>query len=190
MTKPLTNLGLSLGLSAAVGITTAFIAPQYVSAAFVFAGGLLGGTALGKDKEYKDLQETQMANRVTGCFSALYESNRGIVDPVQLSFMANVPIAQAHNFLTQLAENADGQKVPVKTGAGVVFVYPHAQSALDELTTNAKKWAENQTQAMAQDLDQHKRALQYLQLQQTAKNSQAAPASVPAPPSPWENVKP
>jgi len=40
------NLTLAVVASAAVGITTAITAPQFVGASFAFAGGLIGVPAL------------------------------------------------------------------------------------------------------------------------------------------------
>jgi hypothetical protein len=187
MTSPNPNLASALVLGAAVGIVTAVTGPQYVGGSLAFAGGLIGGASLVSERNQKKLKEQETAVRVTSCFSSLYESNRGIIDPVQLAFLSNVSLDKAHTFLTSLAENNNGQKVSVKTGVGVVFAFPHTQAALDELTTNAKKWAEAQTQQMAAELNEHKRAIQYLQLQQASK---AAAPKVADEPSPWENVKP
>ena len=183
------NLSLAVVASAAVGITTAITAPQFVGASFAFAGGLIGGAGIIRERELRRKQSEDTATRVTACFSSLYESNRGIVDPMQLSMLANIPGERAHTFLTQLAESTNGQKITVKQGAGVVFAFPHSQSALDELTVNARKWAEAQTQQLSVELNQHKQALQYIQLQQAAATLPKAPAPITEP-SPWENVQP
>ncbi len=183
------NLTLAVVASAAVGITTAITAPQFVGASFAFAGGLIGGAGIARERALKQKQSEETLNRVTACFATLYESNRGIVDPMQLSVLANIPGDQAYAFLSGLAETTNGQKITVKQGGGAVFAFPHSKSALDELTANARKWAEAQTQQLSAELDQHKQALQYIQLQQAA----AIMPKTPAPrvePSPWENVAP
>jgi hypothetical protein len=183
------NLTLAVVASAAVGITTAITAPQFVGASFAFAGGLIGGAGIGRERALRQKRNDEAATRVTACFSALYEANRGIVDPLQLGMLANIPGDQAYAFLTGLAETTNGQKISVKQGGGAVFAFPHSQSALDELTANARKWAEAQTQQLNAELSQHKQALQYMQLQQAA----AVLPKTPAPrvePSPWENVTP
>lgn len=189
MTRLNPNLTLAVVASAAVGIATAVTAPQFVGASFAFAGGLIGGAGIIREQELRRKQNDETATRVTACFSALYESNRGVIDPTQLSVLANIPGERAHAFLTQLAETTNGQKITVKQGAGVVFAFPHSQSALDELTANAKKWAEAQTQQLSAELNQHKQALQYIQLQQAAATMPKSPAPI-AEPSPWENVNP
>lgn len=189
MTRSNFNLTLAVLASAAVGVATAATAPQFVGASFAFAGGLIGGASIVRERELRRRQSDDTAARVTACFSALYESNRGIVDPTQLGILANIPGERAHAFLAQLAENTNGQKITVKQGAGVVFAFPHSQSALDELTNNARKWAEAQTQQLSADLNQHKQALQYMQLQQAAATLPKTPAPI-SEPSPWENVQP
>ena len=183
------NLTLAVVASAAVGITTAITAPQFVGASFAFAGGLIGGAGIGRERALRQKRNDETTARVTACFSALYEANRGIVDPLQLGVLANIPGDQAYAFLTGLAETTNGQKITVKQGGGAVFAFPHSQSALDELTANARKWAEAQTQQLSAELSQHKQALQYLQLQQAAATMPKSPAPRTEP-SPWENVAP
>jgi hypothetical protein len=185
------NPNLTLAVAGTIGIGVAAIAtaPQQLGAALAFGGGLIGGAGIGRERAIRQKRNEEAATRVTACFTALYEANRGVVDPMQLGILANIPGDQAHAFLTGLAENTNGQKITVKQGAGVVFAFPHSQSALDELTINARKWAEAQTQQLNAELTQHKQALQYIQLQQAA----AAIPKTPAPtiePSPWENVAP
>lgn len=183
------NFTLAALAGVTVGVTTAITAPQFVGASFAFLGGLFGGASISRERMLRQKQNEEVTTRVTNCFSAIYEANRGVVDPVQLGLFANIPGARAHAFLEQLAENANGMKVNVKQGAGVVFVFPHSQSALDELTANAKKWAEAQTQQLTAELNQHKQALQYMQLQRAAATPPKSPAPV-VEPNPWENVQP
>lgn len=189
MTRLSSNLSLAIVAGAAVGITTAITAPQFVGASFAFAGGLIGGVGISRERALKQKLQDEVAVRVTNCFSALYETNKGLVDPIQLGVLANIPGDRAYAFLSELAESTNGQKITVKQGAGVVFAYPHSQSALDELTANAKKWAEAQTQQLTAELNQHKQALQYIQLQQAAATLPKTPAPI-SEPSPWENVNP
>ena len=183
------NLTLAVAATVAVGVTTAITAPQFVGASLAFAGGLIGGAGIGRERVLRQRQNDEAATRVTSCFSALYEANKGVVDPIQLGMIANISAARAHSFLTGLAETTNGQKITVKQGGGVVFAFPHSQSALDELTANARKWAEAQTQQLSSELIQHKQALQYFQLQQAAATQPKSPAPR-VEPSPWENVAP
>lgn len=190
MTKLDTGVGFAIGLGAAISISTAALAPNFVGASLGFLGGITGGACLVCDSSRQKRDERETGVRVTSCFAALYESNRGIIDPTQLAFVANVSVDKAHSFLAALAEQNGGEKVPVKTGAGVLFAFPHAQSALDELTQNAKKWAEAQTQQLAVQLDEHKRAIQYLQLQQKAAAVSVQKTTPKQEVSPWETVNP
>ena len=106
---------------------------------------------------------------------ALYEKNRGLVDPVELSFIANVSIDQAHGFLSALAETTGATKINNNKGVGTTFNFPHSSSVLDELTNNAQNWAKQQTAALSQELEQHRR-LFVAQLAQVTAPRQTAPA--------------
>jgi len=181
------SLTLAVVASAVVGVTTAATNPQFVGFSYAFAGGLIGGAGIATEKSLRQKQKSETATRVASCFAALYEANKGIVDPTQLGVIANIPFDLAHAYLTDIAERTNGQKISVKQGSGAVFVYPHTQSALDELTTNAKNWADAQTKQLNEELNQHKQALQFMRLQQAS----AAVPKTPAPTqSPWENVSP
>jgi hypothetical protein len=115
------NLSLAIVAGAAVGVATAITAPQFVGASFAFAGGLIGGAGISRERALRKKHNDEIATRVTNCFSALYESNRGVIDPIQLGILANIPGDRAYAFLSELAENTNGQKITVKQGAGVVF---------------------------------------------------------------------
>lgn len=184
------SLAASLAVSASIGITTAIAAPEQLGVSLAFTGGVSAGLCSLRERKSRLEKETETGHRVTSVFAALYESNRGLVDPVQLSFLANIPLDKAHTFLSTVAEANNGQKVPTKGGTGAVFTFPHTQGALDELSSNAQKWAEAQTKKMASDLDEHKRAIQYLQLQQKAAAAGTSIPQIKDEPSPWENVNP
>jgi hypothetical protein len=125
-----------------------------------------------ENKERKNNTE-----RVTSTFSALYEINNGIVEPTQLAYLANIQPQQAYNFLEGLAENTGGQKVQTKTNNGVIFAFPHASNALEELSKNAQDWVRAQTEGLVFELEKHKQAIQMMQSQNanlmaTISNSQ------------------
>ena len=152
----------------AAAVATAITSPQFVGAPLAFVGGALAGASVvDKRKSAKDTQK-EIATRVSGAFSALYENNRGLVDPVELSFVANVSVEQAHSFLMALAETTNGQKIPTQSGVGTAFVFPHSNNVLDELSSNAKNWAEQQTASLTQQLEQHRQALRAAALAQAA----------------------
>jgi hypothetical protein len=165
-----------------IGCATAVNAPDFLGASFAFGGGLLGGASIANDRARRRDFQSRQSERVTSTFAALYELNRGVLDPVQLSFMANIPLDQAHGFLTNVAENTGGQKVPTKSNNGVLFTFPHSQNALDELSKNAENWAKAQTQQLQEQLEKQQKVLQLMQLRQTAAQQQAA---LNTDPDPW-----
>lgn len=163
---------VSLVIGAAIGITTAVTAPNYSSGSLAFIGGLFGGAAMASNREREKSYAKEQAARVGSCFTTLYESNNGLIDPVGLAFLSNIPVQKAHDFLTTLAETNGGQKISVNEGVGVVFNFPHTQNALDTLSKNAAAWAESQTQQLKGELQQHKQALQLMQARQAAAKVQ------------------
>ena len=103
--------------------------------------------------------------------------------------MANCPLNHAHDFLTVIAEESNGQKVATQQGVGVVFNFPHSKNALDDLSKNAANWAQAQNKQLQLDLDQHKRALQMVQAQQAAAAMQVRQPDFDKP-DPWNGVAP
>ena len=165
-----------------IGCVTAINAPDFLGTSFAFGGGLLGGACIANDQARRKDTQARQSERVTSTFSALYELNRGVLDPVQLSFMANIPLDQAHGFLTNVAESTGGQKIPTKANNGVLFAFPHSQNALDELSKNAENWAKAQNQQLQEQMEKQQKILQMMQLRQAAAQQQAA---VNKDPDPW-----
>jgi hypothetical protein len=128
--KPVTVV---VGLGAAVGIVTAVQAPAYASGSLAFIGGLFGGAAMASNSEREKVQSRERATRVASCFSTLYEKNNGVIDPVELSFLSNIPVQESHDFLSTIAEANGGQKISIKEASGCVN-YPHTTNALDTLS--------------------------------------------------------
>lgn len=157
---------LTIIVGGVAAVATAVTAPQFVGAPLTFIGGVLAGSSIAKAKSIKEQAGKDTASRVSGAFSAIYERNRGLVDPAELGFIANVSVNQAHAFLTSLAESTGGSKVASKDGLGVIFNFPHAANVLDELSQNAQAWASSQTAELSQQLEQHRQALRAVQLQQ------------------------
>lgn len=181
MTPPkIKPVQIVVGLGAAVGIVTAVQAPAYASGSLAFIGGLFGGAAMVSNTEREKVQSRERATRVASCFSTLYEKNNGVIDPVELSFLSNIPVQESHDFLSTIAEANGGQKISVKDGVGVLFSYPHTTNALDTLSKNAAAWAEAQTQQLQGELQQHKQAIQLMQAQQAAAKLQQNS-------SPWDS---
>jgi len=163
---------LTIITGGAVAIATAITAPQFVGVPLTFLGGVLAGSSAVTQRESKKQDGKDVAARVSGAFSALYERNRGLVDPVELGFIANVSVDQSHAFLTNLAEATNGTKVQSSEGVGVCFNFPHAANVLDELSRNAQNWANTQTQNLTNELELHKQALRATQLAQATMPAQ------------------
>lgn len=164
---PLTILSGSV-----VAVATAFTAPQFVGAPLAFIGGALSGASIVDKKSRSKNEGKEISSRVSGAFSAMYERNRGLVDPVELAFIANVGVNQVHSFLESLSESTGGSKIPSKDGLGVVFNFPHTANVLDELSKNAQAWATNQTADLSNQLEQHRQALRAVQLSQATMPAQ------------------
>jgi hypothetical protein len=177
------TIPVALILGGAAGIATAITAPQYVGSALAFSGGLLGGAAVVERRREEQEIKREQATRVSTCFSTLYEKNQGLIDPVQLAFFSNISVDRAHAFLTSLAEGNNGQKIPTDQGVGVVFNFPHPDNVLERLSKNAAEWAQAQTQKLEEELEQYKRAVQFMQAQQAA--SSLTPKAAAREQDPW-----
>ena len=187
----------ALFIGGAIGVATTFINPVYTGASLAFMGGLIGGAALNSERNQKALKQEIEAERVSSCFSTLYDKNRGLIDPVELAFLSKCSVSQAHGFLSAIAEEAGGTKVSTKNGVGVVFNFPHSNSALDDLSKNASAWAVAQTKKLNEELEKHKRAIQMIQAQQAqaaaSANARAQLARKPEQAEerdPWNGVAP
>lgn len=165
------NFDLTLAVlgSLAIGGVAATVNPASLGTAFAFGGGLIGGASIMREKARERQALKNMTDKVASTFSALYEINRGVVDPMQLAYLTNTSPDQAYSFLDGLAEHTGGQKIATKANNGVVFAFPHTASALEELSKNAENWAKSQTQGLAEELNKYKQAVQMLQLQQAAR---------------------
>lgn len=163
------------------GLTTGTLltvkSPEFFGVSMAFGAGVVGGLSAAKVRMLENNERKSNTERVTSTFSALYEVNNGIVEPTQLAYLANIQPQQAYNFLEGLAENTGGQKVQTKVNNGIIFAFPHASNALEELSKNAQNWAKAQTEGLIFELEKHKQAIQMMQSQNaslmaTISNSQ------------------
>ena len=143
----------------------------------------MAGVSASDEKNRRGREGSDVAHRVSGAFSALYERNRGLVDPVELSFVANVSLDQAHGFLCALAETTGATKINNNKGVGTTFNFPHSSNVLEELSTNAQNWAQKQTAALTQELEQHRQMIRAAQLAQATAPRQ----TTATPENPWNN---
>lgn len=143
------TFGAIIGLGAASSITALVLAPSLYPASMAAMGGALGGAAVVNESRRRREQSVVEATRVAAAFNGLYEINKGLVSPQQLSFMCGVPIQKTTVFLRALCEQQGGKHIP--TEKGEVFNFPHPTSVLDQLTANAQAWVKSQTDPLLQE---------------------------------------
>lgn len=177
------NLTLAICGSLAMGATAMATAPKELGTTLAYGAGLVAGAAIIRDSARIRAKADVQSERASATFRALYEVNKGIVDPMQLAILANIPPDKSHQFLTDLAENTGGQKIPVKETNGVLFSFPHAQNALDVLSKNAQNWATAQTEQLQVELNKYK---QLIALQRAAQQSVRTPAVQQ---DPWQGAQ-
>jgi len=181
-------LGLSL---ASLGVV---MNPKAIPMAAAGAGASLMAVSVFVRQHKNVIDDEQEALMATQTFSSLYETNKGLVSPEQLSINSNTPLPRVINFLEKLATETGGQKITVPTDSGstVLYSFPHPQGALDQLTNNAIAWAEDQTKPLLQELAQLKQQValasmlqpsQLTQEQQTVFKEQNS-----APVDPWNRL--
>jgi hypothetical protein len=138
---------LGVGFGGVLG--TAVFSPLNMSTAVAAAGGALAGTSVTIEYRRKKENETVEAVKVAKSFSYLYETNRGLLNPQQLSFSSDIPVDKSEVFLSALAESQGGQRIETETG--VVYKFPHPQNVLDRLAENATAWVEEQKKPLEQE---------------------------------------
>ena len=137
---------LGIGLSA--GVITGISAPSAFAPTLALMGGALAGVSLTNEAARKREENMRESFRVAAAFKKLYEANRGVVSPQQLSIESDIPLEQALRFLEALAE--DQKAADINTEQGHVFNFPHPANVLDKLTSNAQAWAKSQTDPILQ----------------------------------------
>lgn len=177
------NLTIAVCGALAIGTTALINSPKQLGAALAYGGGLIAGAAIIRDSARIRAKADLTSERASSTFRALYEVNKGVVDPMQLAILANIPPDNSYQFLMDLAENTGGQKIAVNENNGVLFSFPHAQNALDELSKNAQAWANAQTEQLQQELARHK---QLIALQRAAQLSVRQPAVQQ---DPWQGAQ-
>lgn len=186
---------ISKTIAAIVGVGTcasaaAFIAnPSLYPATLTACGGALGGAAIVNEIRRKEEERAVEATRVATAFNGLYELNKGLVSPQQLSLLAGVPLEKTSVFLRALGEQQNGKLI--QTQKGEVYNFSHPNSVLDQLTANAQEWAKSQTDPLLQENATLKaelsqlmafRARQQMPIQQTIlKNDEDQP-------DPWNKL--
>ena len=138
-----------IGLGACSSLAALVAAPNLYPVSLATFGGALGGAAVVGEARRKKEQEIEEAARVATAFNGLYEANRGLVSPQQLSFLCGVPTDKTSVFLQALCDQQGGKRIP--TDKGEVFNFPHPANVLDQLTNNAQAWAKSQADPLLQE---------------------------------------
>ena len=181
---------LGIGLSA--GIITGISAPSAFAPTLALMGGALAGVSLTNEAARKREENMRESFRVAAAFKKLYEANRGVVSPQQLSIESDIPLEQALRFLEALAE--DQKAADINTEQGHVFNFPHPANVLDKLTSNAQAWAKSQTDPILQQNAILKAELARLQMAagqppQPVPQPPAGTLNIPKEPNdPWNNL--
>lgn len=138
-----------IGVGAASSIAAVVIAPSAYPATMAAVGGALGGASVVNEIRRKQEKQEIEAAEVGSAFTALYENNKGLVCPQQLSFLCSIPLETTNKFLSHLAD-AQGGKV-VKTERGDMFDFPHPANVLEQLSANAQAWVKSQNEPVLQE---------------------------------------
>jgi len=191
MANKLKAIPLAIICGTGISIATLVMAPQYVGAPLAFTAGVFGGAATVAERRLRVQVTQEQQARVTAVFSVLYEKNRGIIDPAELSFLANIPGDRAYAFLLALAEQTNGQRIDTKTGlgSGSVFSFAHSANALEQLTKNATNWAQAQTKQLEQQLEAQQQIISLMQLKEQQQTIKAAQFTQDVQEDPWKNQR-
>ena len=173
-TKSLISTLFGVGIAATTA--AAVFQPTIFAPTLAATGGILAGVQLGVESRRKRDEQTNEAFKVGKVFSILYETNKGLVSPDQLSYNSDITIQKADSFLKALADQQGGQ--PLQTEQGLIYTFPHPQNVITALTNNATSWAQQQTQALQLENENLKRQTVNLQ-QALTMQSQKAPTSEP-----------
>ena len=158
-------------------VSAAVLSPYAMAPVLACTGGAMGATAACLVYKRRDDNRADEANRVSNAFNFLYETNRGVISPNQLSLLSGTPLERIEPFLSALSNEQGGQFIPTKGGAVVSF--PHPANVLDEMTSNATAWAKNQTDGL---LAENQQLQQKLALINAARQAGAARQAPPVQP--------
>ena len=174
-------LGGIAGLGIAGTVATLFLQPQAAGAILGATGGAMGATAAVGEIKRRDEDRADEANRVSNAFNYLYETNRGLVAPNQLSVLSGVELSKIEQFLSALANEQNGQFIPLQAGSAVNF--PHPANMVQEMTTNATAWAKTQTDQLIAENQQLKQRMTLINAARMSKAGVGGPPPRPAAPN-------
>lgn len=170
MRLPSLNNVFAVTSSIAAGcvVATAIADPSRTATAFGAFGGASAGALLGIGYTRKQEQDKAEGLALAQSFKHLYDSNRGLISPDQLSYHAGIARPRIDDFLANLAAEQQGQRV--ETQYGVVYSFPHPDNVLNQLTENAQNWVKAKETPLLQEIQV---------LQQTIAQLTRPPVPVP-----------
>lgn len=177
--------GAAIATALTASLASAAFAPQVFSPVLAASGGVLAGAALLEDKKRIKEREDAEATRVAVSFSHLYESNKGVVSPEQLSIHTGVQLDKILEFLDNLTSAQNGQRITANST--VIYSFPHPKNALSELTANAQNWASAQTESLMQQIGTLQQRLTLLAAHQSNLQAKNQPPSGLTPLQPLSN---
>ena len=154
-------------------VSAAVLSPYAMAPVLACTGGAMGATAACLVYKRRNDGKADEANRVSNAFNFLYETNRGVISPNQLSLLSGTPLERIEPFLSALSNEQGGQFIPTK--GGVVISFPHPANALDEMTSNATAWAKNQTDGLLAENQQLQQKLALINAARQAGAVRQAP---------------
>lgn len=141
--------GVLTGFCFGCSVLSAALSPNLYPFVIGAWGGAMGGAAFASEIRRKQEEQAVEATRVATAFNGLYELNKGIVSPQQLSILAGVPFEKTSVFLKALSEQQNGTFI--QTPKGDLYNFPHPNNVLDQLTANAQEWVKSQTNPLLQE---------------------------------------
>lgn len=143
------TLASIFGIGIASSVALIATAPDLYPVNIAAFGGALGGAAIASETRRKKDEKENEAVRVAVAFNGLYEINRGLVTPQQLSFVCGVPVDKTSVFLRELCKQQAGTHIP--TNKGEVYSFPHPSSILEQLTSNSQAWVKSQVDPLLEE---------------------------------------
>lgn len=174
-------IGGILGITAAGAVAAALTNPANVATMLAGGAGVVFGASAAAELKRKREHFTFEAIRVSENFKQIYENNRGLVNPQQLSIASDIPLERAVSFLEALAKDHKGMLIPSEKG--VVFSFPHPQNVLQQLTDNANAWVKSQIEPLQAQNAALKQQLTFYELKERAVTTPTQPAPTLGDPS-------
>jgi len=171
---PFLNNILAIASSVAAGgvVATAIANPAMTPAAYGAFGGVMTGVALGAGFTKKTEEQKAEGEILAQSFKHLYDINKGLVSPDQLSYHTRIPLERIQEFLSSLASEQQGRRIDTEYGS--VYNFPHPENVLNQLTDNATNWVKARETPLMEQI-----ALLQQTVQQLSRPAPVAPRPIP-----------